>query len=92
ALRLKTNPNTIQKVYYQLEVEGYIYSKPGSGYFVKMSKTIPEKEREKMFTTLTSEYLTKATELGYSINSIISEIDKRRNVEIETKGESDAED
>ena len=33
ATRLQINPNTIVKVYYQLDVEGYIYSLPGSGYF-----------------------------------------------------------
>lgn len=36
ASQLAINPNTIQKAYKNLELEGYIFSKPAKGYFVKM--------------------------------------------------------
>jgi len=32
---LKINPNTVAKVYYSLEEEGYIEAKVGKGYWVK---------------------------------------------------------
>ena len=33
ATQLAINPNTIQRAYSELEVEGYIYSVPGKGSF-----------------------------------------------------------
>lgn len=35
ALLLKINPTTIQKAYKALDMDGFIYSKPGKGNFVK---------------------------------------------------------
>ena len=34
AITLSINPNTIQRAYYELEGEGYVYSIPGKGSFV----------------------------------------------------------
>lgn len=34
AANLAINPNTIQRAYRELEIEGYIYSLPGKGSFV----------------------------------------------------------
>jgi len=76
ALKLKVNPNTIIKVYYQLEVEGYIYSRPGAGYFVKLN---PEKIRmgkQELFKDITGEYVSKARQLGYTLDEICNEISK----------------
>ncbi|MBN2546683.1 MAG: GntR family transcriptional regulator [Spirochaetes bacterium] len=73
---LKVNQNTILKAYYQLDVEGYIYSKPGQGYFVKDIKESRNKKNEEVFKILTCEYLNKALSLSYSIEDIINEIKK----------------
>ena len=35
ASELTINPNTIQKAYRELEYQGYIYSVPGKGSFIK---------------------------------------------------------
>jgi len=45
---LKINPNTVARAYRELENEGYIYSRPGVGYFIKDSdkKTMEEKALE----------------------------------------------
>lgn len=53
--KLKINPNTILKVYYQLEVEGFIVSRPGAGYFVKVDYRKTQKEKREIFEELTSE-------------------------------------
>lgn len=74
ALKLRINPNTIIKVYYQLEVEGFIYSRPGAGYYVKVDKKQIKKERRELFETISSDYLLKVLELGYSIEEIIDHI------------------
>ena len=67
ALKLKVNPNTIIKVYYQLEVEGYIYSRPGAGYFVKLDPNKIKKDKRTLFQDITKEYVFKAHQLGYCL-------------------------
>ncbi len=76
ALKLQINPNTIIKIYTQLEVEGYIYSRPGAGYFVKVDKEKIKKERYVLFEEETQDYISKVIRLGYSFDDIL-EIMKR---------------
>jgi GntR family transcriptional regulator len=76
ASRLSINPNTIVKVYYQLDVEGYIYSQPGSGYFVKGGIADKEGEREKLLVKVTEEYISRASNLGYSVQDMIHQLEK----------------
>ena len=78
AQMLQINQNTILKAYYQLEVEGYVYSKPGQGYYVKEIKDMVDTENKKLFGQLTDEYVNRALSLGFSIKDIISEIRERR--------------
>lgn len=42
ALELRINPNTIQKTYKALDQDGFIYSKPGKGNFVKDYQEVKE--------------------------------------------------
>lgn len=72
--RLKIHPNTISKVYYQLETEGFIYSRHGAGYFVKMDTGKFQKEKKELFEKVTGEYISKATQLGYSPTEMLDEL------------------
>ncbi|MCK5057590.1 MAG: GntR family transcriptional regulator [Candidatus Aminicenantes bacterium] len=74
AARLKIHPNTIAKVYYQLEVEGFIYSKPGTGYFVKVDHRKIQREKQGLFKKVTRDYVAKAMNLGYSLEDMIVEL------------------
>ena len=74
AARLKIHPNTIAKVYYQLEVEGFIFSKPGSGYFVKVDHRKIQREKQELFKKVTRDYVSKAMNLGYSLEDMIGEL------------------
>ncbi len=76
ALKLKINPNTIIKVYYQLEVEGFIYSRPGAGYFVKLDRRKIQKEKRELFAEITGEYISRVIKLGYSLEDMIHEISR----------------
>jgi GntR family transcriptional regulator len=71
AMKLQINPNTIIKIYSQLEVEGYIYSRPGAGYFVKVDKEKLKKERYGLFEKETQDYISKVISLGYSFDDIL---------------------
>lgn len=71
AVKLQINPNTIIKIYGQLENEGYLYGRPGSGYFVKLDKKRVKKEKYELFREETLDYIAKAIEMGYSFDDIL---------------------
>ena len=74
AIKLQVNPNTILKVYNQLEKEGYIESRLRSGYFVKFKKENLDEEKRSLLRVLTSEYLSKVFQSGCSYDDILNEI------------------
>jgi GntR family transcriptional regulator len=74
--RLKIHPNTISKVYYQLEMEGFVFSRQGTGYFVKVDPERFQKEKHELFKKVTQEYISKAVRLGYSPEEMLEELKK----------------
>ncbi len=83
AAQLAINPNTIQRAYKELEMEGYIYSQKAKGYFVApMKEKIREINKEdsiKEFKNAVMElkYLgAKKEELSEIINKIYEEGNK----------------
>ncbi len=78
AKNLKVNPNTIVKVYYQLDIEGFLYSRPGEGYFVKKRRKDENPEDKKMFRNITEEYLKRVTDLGFSIENTMKYLNARK--------------
>jgi GntR family transcriptional regulator len=77
SVQLKINPNTIIKVYNQLEAEGFITSRHGSGYYVKLDPTKVYKERYEVFEELSAEYVHKALGLGYVTDDILKLIQQK---------------
>lgn len=77
ASQLQINANTIVKVYYQLDVEGFIYSQPGSGYFVQGGRKTAPDENKKLLMQLTDEFISKALKLGFSVEDIIAALKER---------------
>jgi GntR family transcriptional regulator len=71
AMKLQINPNTIIKIYGQLEVEGFIYSRPGAGYFVKYDREKIQKAKFELFEKESLDYISKVIELGYSYADIL---------------------
>ena len=74
AVELAINPNTIQRAYYELEKEGYIYKVTGRGTFVA-----PQREARADVTALLEEYKTCAAKLlfrGVSAAQLKQEIDR----------------
>jgi len=71
SLQLKINPNTILKVYSQLEGEGFITSRQGSGFYVKLDPTKVRKGKYQVFEDLSAEYVHKALELRYTADDIL---------------------
>lgn len=92
ALALTVNPNTIIKVYDQLETEGLIYSKPGAGYYVRVdhAKILPR--RHNLFQEITQEYISKALQLGYSGEDMSKEISNLTSKDMLIPGRKDRTD
>ncbi len=85
ATKLLVNPNTILKAYYQLEVDGFVVSRPGAGYYVRVDRKKFHQERRQSFVRETAEYLSRITEIGYSVHEAISELERQLEI-AKTKG------
>lgn len=55
SVSLTVNPNTVQRAYKQLEIDGYIYSVKGKGNFVApIQGKMDEKKADELYSDLTS--------------------------------------
>ena len=78
AQQLTINPNTIQKAYRELEVQGYIYSIKGKGSFVSPASPSPNAEKLSKVKSELIKLLSEAMYLGMSaaeLYKIIQEIE-----------------
>jgi GntR family transcriptional regulator len=76
AQRLQINPNTIIKIYGQLETEGFLASRPGLGYFVCFEFAGGGDDRNILFETLSEDFVHQAVGLGFTREDIQKQIDK----------------
>lgn len=67
---LKLNPNTVAKVYYNLEQEGFIEGRQGSGYLVKCQKLKMDKLKLSIIEEEFKEVLAKAFLMGFTKEDI----------------------
>jgi len=68
---LKINPNTVAKVYYTLEDEGFIEGKMGSGYTVKESKGKLNKFKIGLIRDEIKKLLEAAFKLGFKKDELL---------------------
>ena len=89
ALKLTVNPNTIIKVYDQLENEGFIFSRPGAGYYVRLDEAKVRQSSDALFREITRDYISNALGLGYSRERMLREIAALTNVGVPAAGRKD---
>lgn len=77
ASELKVNPNTVQRVYTELENEKLIYTQRGIGKFVTANKDIVHKVKIDMFNGTLEKFIKDSKELGFSKNDIIEIISEK---------------
>ena len=73
--KLAINPNTIQRAYRQLEMEGWIVTVPGKGCFVCSDQRLAEEEKKRLlaeFDAITEGLLA----FGVSQDTLIARIQK----------------
>lgn len=85
ATQLTINPNTIAKVYRQLESDGFLISRSGSGFFVKLEKEHLSKTRKKLLTEMTEEFISSAIEFGFTPEELINTL----SIKLERKPAND---
>jgi len=80
AKQLKVNPNTIVKVYYQLDVEGYIQARPGQGYFViALDREKKSDDINELFQQMLDDFLHRLGEIGFAPDDLMKALaDKKR--------------
>ena len=89
------HPNTIVKVYSQLELEGLIYSRHGTGYFVAEDLKNINEEKQELFNEAARDYIQKARQLGHTIQEmadLILILGQRSEMEMAAKETSNDHD
>jgi len=75
---LVVNPNTIARVYTELEREGMLNTRPGLGVFVAAPKTeLTKKVRKERLQEMLDGFLTEAVHLGFSSTEVVSLVSDR---------------
>ncbi len=85
AAQLTINPNTIAKVYRQLESDGFLISRSGSGFFVSLEKEQLTKTRKSLLAEITEEFISSAIELGFTPEELINTL----SIKLERKPSND---
>jgi GntR family transcriptional regulator len=79
--RLVVNPNTIARVYGDLEREGILTTRPGLGVFVaKPGSELSRKVRRDRLREAADRFLTEAVHLGFSadeVRKVLAECEKQ---------------
>jgi GntR family transcriptional regulator len=72
---LVVNPNTIARVYTELEREGLLNTRPGLGVFVAEPKAeLTRKVRKERLGKLLDGFLTEAVHLGFSAAEVVTAV------------------
>lgn len=77
ASEAKVNPNTIQKVYNELENQGLIYTQRGIGKFVTEDEEKIYSLREELFNETIDKFIEDSKSLGFTKDNILAIISER---------------
>ena len=76
--QLVINPNTVARVYTELEREGILNTRPGLGVFVAQPKTdLTKRARKDRLICLVDGLLTEAVHLGFPAEELMAVISER---------------
>jgi len=72
---LRVNTNTVQRVYQELERDGFIGSKRGTGYFVTEEMDLMEKTRHDLAMESLRRFVEEMRALGCADSEILDELE-----------------
>ena len=78
AVQLSINPNTIQRSYRQLEMEGWIVTVPGKGCFVCSDERHAEEEKKRLLSDF-DRTVDTLTAFGISRDTLIARLQRGGN-------------
>jgi GntR family transcriptional regulator len=77
---LVINPNTVARVYTELERDGVLHTRQGLGVFVAEPKAeLSRRARKEKFAELLDHFLTEAVYLGFTADEVIAAVAARAN-------------
>lgn len=71
SVKFKVNPNTIQRVYQELEREGITYTQRGMGTFIKEDNIMIVNLKREMANDLIEKFIYEMTSIGFSKKEIV---------------------
>lgn len=75
---LVVNPNTVARVYTELEREGVLHTRQGLGVFVAEPKAeLTRRARKERLQELLDRFLTEAVYLGFSADEVVAAVAER---------------
>lgn len=87
ALELKTNPNTIQRTFQELEREGIVETKRGLGRYVTSEEAIIMNIKKEMANDLLQTFIEGMRDLGFDNEEIVHIVDDTVKGNSQTKTE-----
>lgn len=79
ALKIKVNPNTVQKAYQEMERMGLAFSKRGIGRFIVEDQDVVQMLKHEMSTHIVQDFIQKMHEIGYGDQSIRERLEQTLN-------------
>jgi GntR family transcriptional regulator len=79
AKELTVNPNTIQKAFRQLEMEGFIYTLPGKGSFVSPPNEVRNTMKQEKIKSELAKIVREALYMGIEIQDIYRIVEKTQD-------------
>ena len=74
AEEFKVNPNTVQRVYMELEKEGLTYTERGVGTFLREDSFMVDRLKQEEAVKLRARFITEAKKLGLGLDEVIRDI------------------
>ena len=72
---LVINPNTVARVYTELEREGILSTRPGLGVFIAVPKAeLTKRVRKERLQELLNQFLTEAVHLGFTADEVVAQV------------------
>jgi GntR family transcriptional regulator len=76
--QLVINPNTVARVYTELERDGVLNTRPGLGVFVAQPKNdLTRRARKDRLTAVIDGFLTEAVHLGFTAEDVLAFVSER---------------
>lgn len=80
SLKLKVNPNTLQKALGELEEMGLIFTERTNGKFVTQDDKLIEKYKKEYANTLCCDFISNMKELGFDEQTVIDYLGKTEEI------------